>query len=60
MRNVLERSKTSFCCSTEYCERYAKNNSKSGGQEEESGEEDISDGQYTSSDDDEIPGHADL
>ncbi|KVH98175.1 Ubiquitin-conjugating enzyme, E2 [Cynara cardunculus var. scolymus] len=44
----------------EYCERYAKNNSKSAGEEEESGEEDISDGQYTSSDDDEIPGHADL
>ncbi|KAJ9559671.1 hypothetical protein OSB04_004831 [Centaurea solstitialis] len=44
----------------EYCERYAKNNNKSGGEEEESAEEDISDGQYTSSDDDEIPGHADL
>lgn len=44
---------------TEYCEHYAKNNGKSAAEEDESGEEDISDGQYTSSDD-EIPGHADL
>ncbi|GKD03184.1 ubiquitin-conjugating enzyme E2-23 kDa-like protein [Tanacetum coccineum] len=43
----------------QYCERYAKNNGKSAAEEDESGEEDISDGQYTSSDD-EIPGHADL
>ncbi|GJW62348.1 probable inactive receptor kinase [Tanacetum coccineum] len=39
----------------QYCERYAKNNGKSAAEEDESGEEDISDGQYTSSDD-EIPG----
>uniref|UniRef100_A0A251VE09 E2 ubiquitin-conjugating enzyme n=1 Tax=Helianthus annuus TaxID=4232 RepID=A0A251VE09_HELAN len=43
----------------EYCERYAKNNGKSAVEEEESGEEDISDGNYSSSDD-EIPGRAEL
>ncbi|KAK9073506.1 hypothetical protein SSX86_007830 [Deinandra increscens subsp. villosa] len=42
----------------EYCERYAKNNGKST-VEDESGEEDISDGNYSSSDD-EIPGRAEL
>ena len=41
---------------TEYCEKYAKKNSLV---EEESSDEDISDGQCTSSDDDDIPGHAD-
>lgn len=43
----------------EYCERYAKNNGKSAVEEDESAEEDISDGNYSSSDD-EIPGRADL
>ncbi|KAI7743644.1 hypothetical protein M8C21_016140 [Ambrosia artemisiifolia] len=43
----------------EYCERYAKNTGKSAVEEDESGEEDISDGNYSSSDD-EIPGHAEL
>lgn len=43
---------------TEYCERYAKNGKSAAEEEDESGEEDISDGNYSS--DDEIPGHADL
>ncbi|GFZ12039.1 ubiquitin-conjugating enzyme 5 [Actinidia rufa] len=40
----------------EYCEKYAKKNSLA---KDESSDEDISDGQCTSSDDDDIPGHAD-
>ncbi|PSR96687.1 Ubiquitin-conjugating enzyme like [Actinidia chinensis var. chinensis] len=40
----------------EYCEKYAKKNSLV---KDESSDEDISDGQCTSSDDDDIPGHAD-
>ncbi|KAL6973273.1 Ubiquitin-conjugating enzyme E2 5 [Sarracenia purpurea var. burkii] len=43
----------------EYCYRYAKNNINNSTIEEESSDEDISDGQCTSSDDDDIPGHAD-
>ncbi|GKA00862.1 hypothetical protein Tco_0673527 [Tanacetum coccineum] len=41
-------SQGSSSSDSKYCERYMKNNGKSVAEEDESGEEDISDGQYTS------------
>ena len=56
---VLNISFTILCMETEYCERYAKKEHISNeNPEEESEEEDFSDGKSASSDDD-IAGHAD-